>query len=95
MQLEFAGTVVHWRGPAPHHVVAVAEPEVDRIAEMAPLVTYGWGVVPVTVRLGGTCWSTSLVPKDGGYLVPLRLDVRRAEQVGIGDVVRLALALGI
>ncbi|MGL4178381.1 MAG: DUF1905 domain-containing protein [Dermatophilaceae bacterium] len=51
------------------------------------------GVVPATVSLGGTSWATLLFPKDGGYLVPLRLDVRRAERVGIGDVVRLTLVL--
>ncbi|MGL4178380.1 MAG: DUF1905 domain-containing protein [Dermatophilaceae bacterium] len=43
MRLEFEGEVVHWRGPAPHHFVAVPEPEAERIVEMAPMVTYGWG----------------------------------------------------
>jgi len=35
-------------------------------------VTYGWGMIPVEVRIGGTHWPTSLWPKDGGYVGPLR-----------------------
>ena len=35
---------------------------------VAAAVTYGWGVIPVEVRLGGSAWPTSLFPKDGGYL---------------------------
>jgi hypothetical protein len=54
-------------------------------------VTYGWGVIPVTVRLGQTEWKTSLFPKNGGYLVPIKDSVRKAEALGQGDVVTLRL----
>ena len=38
-------------------------------------------MIPVTVRLGASQWTTSLWPKDGGYIVPLRAEVRRREEV--------------
>lgn len=95
MHLEFSGEVFEWRGPAPHHFVRVPEDESAEIDVVAPLVTYGWGVIPVEVRMGSTTWSTSLFPKDGGYLVPLRADARRAEDVGLGDVVGLRLTLDV
>ena len=44
-------------------------------------VSYGWGVIPVTVRIGATTWTTSLFPKGGGYLVPLKDRVRAAEGI--------------
>lgn len=95
MLLEFRGEVFEWRGPAPHHFVRVPEDESAEIDEVKTAVTYGWGVIPVEVRMGSTTWSTSLFPKDGGYLVPLRLDARRAEGVGLGDVVDLTLTLDV
>ena len=91
----FSGEVFEWRGPAPHHFVRVPEDESAEIDEVKTAVTYGWGVIPVEVRMGSTTWSTSLFPKDGGYLVPLRLDARRAEGVELGDVVDLTLTLDV
>ena len=93
MELRFSGRVVEWRGPAPHHFVAVPADLAAEVAEVATALTYGWGVVPVTVVLGSTTWTTSMIPRHGGYLVPLRLDVRRREGVGPGDVVELTLRL--
>jgi hypothetical protein len=49
----------------------------------------------VTVNLGDTEWTTSLFPKDGAYLVPLKVAVRRAEGVELGDVVELRLTIDV
>jgi hypothetical protein len=95
MELEFSGDVWHWRGPAPHHFVWVPEDDAAQIEDVAAAVTYGWGMIPVTVHLGGSSWTTSLWPKDGGYIVPLKVAVRRAEAVGIGDTVTLRLELAV
>jgi hypothetical protein len=95
MELEFSGEVVHWRGPAPHHFVAVPEPEAQRIREVASTATYGWGCIPVAGRLGSTHFTTSLFPRDGGYLVPLKVAVRRREDVELGDLVRLRIAIDV
>jgi hypothetical protein len=96
VELEFAGEVVHWRGPSPYHFVAIPEAESREIADLSTLVTYGWGVIPVTAKLGATTWTTSLFPKQGRYLLPVRDAVRKAETVEIGDVVsvRLVIELG-
>lgn len=93
MELTFSGEIVHWRGPAPHHFVAVPAQLCPVVAEAAAELSYGWGVVPVTVRLGTTDFTTSLFPKDGGYLVPVKARVRTAERVDVGDTVALTLSL--
>ncbi|NUO56239.1 MAG: DUF1905 domain-containing protein [Hamadaea sp.] len=93
MEFEFTGEIFHWRGPAPHHFVTVPEAECHEIQEVAARLTYGWGVIPVGVRVGRTDWTTSLFPKNGRYLVPLRADVRRAEQLELGDTVTIRLTL--
>ena len=95
MDLEFCGDVWHWRGPAPHHFVRVPEDDAERIDDVAAAVTYGWGMIPVTVHLGSSTWTTSLWPKDGGYIVPLKAAVRRAEGVEVGDTVRVRLEIAV
>lgn len=94
MDLEFSGEIIHWRGPAPYFFVAVPDGAAADIQAVAAQFTYGWGVIPVTVVLGGTSWTTSLFPKDGGYLVPVKAAVRTAAEVGEGDVVAVRLTLG-
>ena len=91
MELEFTGEVWTWRGPAPHHFVTVPEDLCEELAVAAALVSYGWGMIPVQVRVGDTVWTTSLWPKDGGYVVPLKLAARRAEGVEVGDTVSVRL----
>ena len=95
MDLEFSGEVWFWRGPAPHHFVSVPDELCGGIESASALVTYGWGMVPVSVRMGASEWRTSLWPKDGGYIVPLKLAVRRAEGIGVGDTVTVRLTLDV
>ena len=95
MHLQFRGEIFVWRGPAPYFFVALPPAEARRIAGVARSVTYGWGVIPVTASLGATHFTTSLFPKDGGYLLPLKAAVRRAEAVDEGDIVEIALDIAM
>ena len=93
MELEFADAVFEWRGPAPYHFVWVPEDDAAVISDVASALTYGWGMIPVTVRIGGSEWATSLWPKDGGYIVPVKAWVREAEGIEVGDGVEVQLTL--
>lgn len=95
MRLEFTGGVFHWRGPAPYFFVAVPPDEAEELQEAAALVSYGWGMVPVTVRIGATEWTTSLWPRDGSYVVPLKDAIRAAEDIGEGDEVAVRLTVTV
>jgi Domain of unknown function (DUF1905) len=95
VDLEFSGTVWFWRGPSPYHFVTVPEDESGQLQATAGLVTYGWGMIPVEVRLGSTRWTTSLFPKNGGYVVPLKDMVRNAERIEVGDQVTIRLAVDV
>ena len=88
---EFDGEVFHWRGPAPFYFVLVPEDECTELAATSAFVSYGWGMIPVRARVGSTEWATSLFPKDGRYVVPLKVAVRRAEGVDEGDTVSIRL----
>ena len=79
LELTFRGELFQWRGPAPHYFISVPPDASVAIHAVANAVTYGWGVIPVEVRLGDRAWSTSLFPKDFGYLVPIKKAVDRVE----------------
>lgn len=95
MELTFDGEAIEWRGPAPFVFVAVPPGESAEIEAVSPLVSYGWGCIPVTVRIGRTTFTTALFPKDGAYLVPVKVAVRRAEGIDVGDVVRVRLSIDV
>lgn len=94
MDLDFDGAVISWRGPAPYFFVPVPDEECDALEAVAAQVSYGWGVIPVTARIGGTTFTTSLFPKDGGYLLPLKDAVRKPEHIEVGDVVSIRMTVG-
>ena len=93
MNLEFSGEMWFWRGPAPWHFITVPEEECSELEAASALVTYGWGMIPVTAQVGGSGWKTSLFPKDGRYIMPVRAGVRQAEGLEVGDTVTVRLAV--
>lgn len=91
MEIEFNGEIWFWRGPAPWYFVTVPEMQSANLKAISDIVTYGWGVIPVHARIGRTEWKTSLFPKDGRYLVPIKASVRKAEKLELGDEVTVQL----
>ncbi|MBZ0288185.1 MAG: DUF1905 domain-containing protein [Anaerolineae bacterium] len=94
MNIEFTGEIWFWKGPAPWFFVTVPEEQSRDLKAISEFVTYGWGVIPVLVRIGKTTWQTSLFPKDGLYLVPIKASVRKAEKLEEGDEVTIQLEVG-
>ena len=93
MDLAFVGTVIEWRGPAPYYFVPVPEEESADIREVAAMATYGWGVIPVEAHIAEATFETSLFPKDGGYLLPLKDAVRRPQGLAAGDEVSVRMTI--
>lgn len=93
MELVFSGEIVEWRGPAPYFFVPLPPDEAELIDEVKAEVAY-WGVIPVTAWLGDTEFTTAMFPREETYFLPLKDAVRRAEGVGLGEVVDLRLSVG-
>jgi hypothetical protein len=66
-----------------------------RLEAASTFVSYGWGVIPVTAQIGATGFKTSLFPKDGGFIVPVKAGVRSAEGLEVGDTVTVRLAIDV
>ena len=75
------------------HLGVAGGAQAQEVAHVARDLTYGWGCIPVSGRVGATDFTTSLFPREGGYYVPIKVAVQRAEGVGVGDTVRLRLTL--
>ena len=93
LERAFTGEVIEWRGPAPYLFVAMAPEDSEDLKEAARGLIY-WGQVPVHAIIGGTEFTTALFPRDGCYLVPVKVAVQRAEAIGEGAIVEVVVRLG-
>lgn len=93
LDVDFTGGLWYWRGPSPFYFVSVPDEEIRELHALSRAVTYGWGMIPVRARIGATEWATSLWPKDGLYIVPVKDAVRRAEGLDVGDTVTVRLTV--
>ena len=90
-QFSFETQIIEWRGPSPFFYAPIPAQHVDELRQLAKIVSYGWGVAPVEAQIGEVAFKTSLFPKDGGYLLPLKDAVRRQANITAGDVVEVEL----
>lgn len=85
------GPVVAWRptDPSGWHFLAVEGPVAAEIKYAALGRTTSFGSMRVAVTIGNTHWKTSLFPhkETGGYLLPIKADVRRREDIVSGSEV--------
>jgi Domain of unknown function (DUF1905) len=93
MEMEFAGKLWYWRGPSPYHFITVPEDVCVGLRAVSAVVSYGWGMMPVNVRIGNSAFGTSLFPKDGGYVVPIKDVVRNVEGLADGDTATVNLSI--
>ena len=84
MQIDVDGEVIEWRGPAPYLFVALPEDESEVLRER-PELSYGWGCIRMQARIGDARFETSLMPRGGRYLLPIKVAVQRAEDIEAGD----------
>jgi hypothetical protein len=93
MEFSFTGTMIEWRGPAPFYFIVVPMEICEEIKSAAKQLSYGWGVIPVNAKIGNTEFTTSLFPKDGGYLLPVKNAVRLPEKLEIDSEIEVQLSL--
>ncbi|WP_431038585.1 DUF1905 domain-containing protein [Streptomyces sp. P6-2-1] len=95
MDASFSARVIEWRGPAPFFFLPLPDDQADDLREAAAFASYGWGCVPVEARLAGTAFTTSLIPREGGYLLPLKKAVRAPHGLGPGDEATVDLTVRV
>ncbi|MCU1601880.1 MAG: hypothetical protein JWO22_2589 [Frankiales bacterium] len=93
MEAEFTAELFEWRGPAPFYWLALPPEVADEVNAEAAATTYGWGAIPVRVRVGGSEWETSMLPRAGGYVLPVKKAVRLGEGLVEDQPVQVQLSV--
>jgi hypothetical protein len=93
VELTFTNVVIEWRGPAPYYYHPRTEEAAEDVHDVRRLATYGWGVIPVSAVIDEVAFETSLFPKNGGYLLPLKDAVRKPAGITVGDEVTVELTI--
>ncbi|NDC19440.1 MAG: DUF1905 domain-containing protein, partial [Microbacteriaceae bacterium] len=52
MDFTFTAEMIEWRGPAPFYYLPIPKDICEEIKAAAKLLSYGWGVIPVTATIG-------------------------------------------
>lgn len=81
-------------GKASWHFITVREELCDEIRAESLARRGGFGSVRVEATIGDVSWRTSVFPqKSGGYILPVKADVRRRAAIVAGDEVELSLEI--
>jgi hypothetical protein len=76
------------------HFITIPDDETAEIRAESLLRRGGFGSVKVEARIGDVAWRTSVFPmKSGGYLLPVKKEVRTRADIAAGDEVTVALEL--
>ena len=76
------------------HFVSLDKKLSTEIKEAHAVKKKGFGSVPVEITLGKTVWETSIFPsKDGPYVLPLKAQVRRKEDIRVEDEISFILKI--
>lgn len=82
-----------FNGPSPWHFATINKNFSLKIKSL-DLPKRGWGSVKVVATVGETKWKTSIFPdKDGTYLLPIKKSVRIAENIKVGERIKLNLEI--
>jgi hypothetical protein len=75
------------------HFVTLPEEIATDIDDLFALMKRGWGSIPVQVTIGKTNWKTSIFPdkKTVSYLLPLKAEVRKKENIKASDMISFSL----
>jgi hypothetical protein len=86
-----------WSGKGAWHFVTVPSDVSAQITEMFGYLKASWGSIGAKLTIGKTTWETSLFPhnKSGGYLIPLKAEIRRKENISLGDEVEILIEVKV
>lgn len=93
LRFQFEAKIIEWRGPAPFVFAPMPALRAAELKEIANRVSYGWGCIPVEAKVCGVVYTTSLFPRDGTYLLPIKIVVRRRANITVGDKVAVDMTI--
>jgi len=77
------------------HFVTLPEKDSAAIKKAFGMTQRGWGSLPVIATVGNTSWKTSIFPdkKIGAYVLPLKAEVRKKENIQLERVIPFSVEI--
>lgn len=97
IRYEFESTLwLYTAAKAAWHFVTVPKDISDQIKFFAGKGSPGFGSIRVKVTIGSTSWKTSVFPdkQTGCFFLPIKADVRKAEQLTLGEPAAIVIETG-
>ena len=91
MELRFTNELIEWRGPAPFYFIPTPAKYTAEFKTIAASKSYGWGVLYANITLPGDYWKTTLMPKDGSYLIPIKKAIRLQHGFEVGQKIKVTV----
>lgn len=94
--IAFTSLLWIWRGEAAGRWYFVTVPEEESLEIRGHAFAYprGFNSVKVEAKIGDVRWLTSVFPlNNGGYVLPVKAEIRRKTGIGAGDEVSVELDL--
>ncbi len=94
--IAFDADVWLYQGPTSWYFATVPKTQSEQVRFLATDLRSGWGSVRVEVCIGNSVWKTSLFPskESGCYLLPLKADIRKKENIAVGGTIHVTLKIG-
>ena len=92
---EVVAPLVEWRGPAPFYFLKLDQQIASEILAEVKDLSYGWGVIPVTVMIGGIEFETSIFQREKTLFVPVKKEARLASGIALGQDVKARLLFSV
>jgi hypothetical protein len=96
-QFKMRAKVWLYSGKAAWHFITLPKKQSAEIKAQFGMMKKGWGSLPVTVTIGNTSWKTSIFPDErrGAYLLPIKADVRKKENISAGETIEFLLEVRV
>lgn len=85
--------IFKWTGKGAWFFIRIEKETAENIRDNFGMYAAGWGSLPVNVTLGNSTWKTSIFPDKGTYLLPIKSQIRKAENTKEGDVLNIKLEI--
>lgn len=96
-KFKFRAKIWLYSGIAAWHFISLPQKQSDTIKKTFGAMKRGWGSLPVSVTIGKTTWKTSIFPdkKANAYLLPLKTEVRKKENLRADDAVTFTIEIRV
>lgn len=92
-QYKIEANIWLYPGKAAWHFVTLPPDIAKDISQEFEHLKHGWGSLKVKAKIGNTIWETSIFPdkKSSSYLLPIKTEIRKIEQIKAGDTISVLL----